>query len=108
MINPALCGRQRAGSSVRQRSSTTRLRTSLLFRNDDTVRPEHVWAMSGHDVLVLSLEEKFGVDVIAALFFRLFHFHRDAVRVGPGIVARARNLPRNFHVRLVGLDGELV
>jgi len=30
--------------------------------------------VSGHNVFVLSLAEEFGMNLIAALFFRLFHF----------------------------------
>jgi hypothetical protein len=39
---------------------------------------------------------------------RLVHFHGDAMRLGPGILPNAGDLPGNFHVRFVRPDGERV
>ena len=46
------------------------------------------------------------MDVVTLVGRRFLYFHLDAMRVGPGVLTDAGNLPGNFHVRLVGLDGE--
>src|SRR5580704_16913810 len=72
------------------------------------IRVEQIRPMSGDDVLLRSRSEELGMDVVAALVFRLVDFHGNAMRIGPSVLPRTGNLPRDFHIRLVGLYGELV
>ena len=60
------------------------------------------------DGLFWRCTEEFGVEVVALLLMWLVFFHLDAVCVGVGIVANARNLPGNFHLWLISANAELV
>src|SRR5438105_8833289 len=54
------------------------------------------------------LAEGFGVQVMAALFFRFVFFNLDAVLVRPCVLANAGHLPRYFHSRRAGADREAI
>src|ERR1700691_231526 len=46
------------------------------------------------------------MDVVALLLRRFIYFHRDAMRVGPGVLTDASHLPGHLHIRLVGSYGK--
>ena len=61
------------------------------------------------DRLLQPCAEQFRMQVVSLILRRLvFFFYLDAVGVGVGVLANALHLPGNFHVRLVGANGEPV
>jgi hypothetical protein len=60
------------------------------------------------DALLLRCAIQFGVKIVTPLARVFLHFYRDPVRIGPGILADAGDLPGNLHVRLVRPDAELM
>jgi hypothetical protein len=48
--------------------------------------------------------EQFGMQVVTLIWLGLIDLHRDAVGVGPGILANAGRVPGYLRVRLVGRD----
>src|SRR5580698_10142345 len=54
------------------------------------------------------VSEQFRMDIVALILRRFICFHRDAMRVGPGVLTDARHLPGNFYVRLVAFDHKSV
>jgi len=54
------------------------------------------------------LSECFWIVVVTTIGRSLFDLDRNLVRVGEGVMANARYLPRNLHVRFIGANAELV
>src|SRR5580698_6382940 len=52
--------------------------------------------------------KQFRMEIVTLVRWNLVHLHLDAMRVGPSVLTDAGDLPGNFHVWLVGLDGECV
>src|SRR5215469_6497370 len=48
------------------------------------------------------------MNVVATFPLGLDHFYRNAMGIGPGILANAGDLPGNFHTRLTASDLEAV
>src|SRR5580704_2631954 len=58
------------------------------------------------DVRFALVSEQLWMDVMPLVLCCFVYFHPDAMRVGPGVLADAGDLPGNLHARLAGLDGE--
>src|ERR1700733_318391 len=46
------------------------------------------------------------MNVVTLVPLRLVHFHLDAMRIGPGVLTDAGDLPGNLHPGFAGLDGK--
>jgi hypothetical protein len=66
------------------------------------------WGRFVSDPRRLGCSDDFGVEIAAAIGRSLFDLDGNPVRVGECILANAGHLPRNFHIRFVSLDEELV
>src|SRR5207237_6515109 len=60
------------------------------------------------DVLFVGLAEELGMKIGSVFGARLLLFDDDSVRVRPGVVARARELPGDLRSGNAALDPELV
>src|SRR5208282_360367 len=96
-----------------RRAHGTNARLSLLRR-----RAGFGWSHNLHSIQLRMMcrqsrfffrsTEQFRMDVSAALDPRLLHFPLNPVRIGPGVMPDARNLPRDFHAGLAAPDLEAV
>src|SRR5579862_994179 len=71
-------------------------------------RPRRAQPLVGFDRQLGPCSEQFRVQVAPLLLRRLFHFGRNAVCVGIGVMTDARHLPGNFTSRLSAGNLELV
>src|SRR6185295_14281150 len=60
------------------------------------------------DGFFFRLVEDVGVEIIAALAFGLLDLDLDSILVGPGVLANARDLPRDLHICGAGPDDETI
>jgi hypothetical protein len=51
-------------------------------------------------------QEVTDIDVVALLLRCFVYFHRDAMGIGPSVLADTRHRPGHLHIRLVGFDDE--
>src|SRR3982074_2576266 len=66
------------------------------------------WSECPLQPLLLGLSIQLGMEVRTALILRLWLFVIDGVRLGVRVLPNPSYLPRNFNIRLVGLNGEAV
>jgi hypothetical protein len=60
------------------------------------------------DARFARMAKQFGMKIVTLVSLLFLHFHGNAVRLGPCVLPDAGHLPGDFHIWLVGADGESI
>src|SRR5947208_2959102 len=73
-----------------------------------SVRLHRLYRTRRSYAFLFRLPKKLGMKIGTFFDSNFVFFHLDAMSIGPSILSNASDLPRDLHVRFVGLDCEVV